>query len=355
MECMATDPAARPSAEAVVRRLEAAPVGGLQKQGDSAGGASVASSIAGVLQRQGDSAGGISVTSSVPGDLHNRNDSLGSQSITSSLGGYLLQRQGDSAGGLSVASSVVGTLHRQPKPATTVSMASNGDVPPGLLPVPATRHSVADGKQQPPASVSGELNPRTQSTGTIELACFGHAARLVENSGQGSFVPVSGAPLLSSLSAGERSMEMPRSYSSAISVPSTTGTRSGTLSVAAAGASRTGLQQDGSLEGCTADIGGQQAIDARVQSVSAIIARASEPTIHAGLCSVSKVSPFPDRLGFGVASAEVATRRVHAAGVCDPVYGAAMPEDSAALVSPFVACRQGRQRRLPVSPFCNHQ
>jgi hypothetical protein len=378
---MATDPAARPSADDVVRRLQTAPSGvlprqndsagsasaascivsGLQRQGDSAGGASVASSIAGALQRQGDSAGGASVASSILGELQHQNDSVGGQSAASSIGGYLLQRQGDPAGGASAASTIADTHQKQSNSSGEVSVGSDIGTLPGLLPSPAQHGAADEGKQQRPVAVKGEPGFQRHSAGFIELAWFGTKAALMAGSVETGSISPSGAPSFSSVSAGERYSDMPRSFSSVVSAPSSTGALSATVSVAAAAASRSGSQHDtGPLEGGAAHVGAPAA-RAGLQSASAVVARVGAPADPGTLRSASNVGAYPSRRGVSVARAgEVSSRSFARAAVGlggNDVYAGAqaLPQGSVPPVSPFVASHQTWQRRLPVSPFSEQQ
>ena len=375
LECMATDPAARPSAVDVVRRLQVAPVsallrqndsaggasvascvvGGLQRQGDSAGGASVASSIVGGLQRQGDSTGGASVASTILGELQHQNDSVGGHSMASSIGGYLLQR--DTAGGLSVASTIAGALQKQHDCSSAITAESDSSTVPGLLPPPALQSTGDGGKQQRPVAVVGEPGFHSHSTESIELAWFGTKAGFAAGSAaEASSVSSSGAPSFSSLSAGERYTDMPRSFSGAVSAPSTTGALS--FSVAATAASRSGSQLDsGSFEGAVAAEVGGQAARAGLQSASAIVARVSEPANPWMLRSASNIGPYPSRLRVGAAPAEDVSTRSFARAAERPSGGdvQALSQGAIPPISPFVASRQTQQRRLPVSPFSEQQ
>ena len=381
--CTATDPAARPSAEDVVRRLQArllfcccarccwrvflivipsasriirrhttiacmqaVPVApSLQRQSESLGSLSVASGILSGLQRHGDSGGGLSAASSaLPG----------------------LQRQGDSAGGASVASSIVGALQRHNDSSGGHSVGSDPDLLPASIPMPSDQAATAGtAERQLRLTADSSHGMAMHAPGGIEMARLSCKSGLTAASSDGGamLLPGSAAVSLSSLSASDRyECDMPRSYSSAVSVPSSTasimaGALSGGVSAASPPSPQTRAQMDEVLHG--------KVTPPALQASSVVVPRGSEPAVGMLRSARSMSSGAAAAAGWrgggaadqtysGASPREVKGQHDHSTQTDSPA--STLPQGLVSAVpppvSPFVASRQTQQRRmLPISPF----
>ena len=329
--------------------MQAAPAGpGLQRQGDSDGGLAVASGIVSDLQRQGNSAGGLSVASSI---------------------GAGLQRQGDSFGEASVGSGFAGALQRQHDSSGAQSHASIPDSLPSLPSTPC---------RQAPVNVSVERFLRLKAKGDGAMAMHVTSggiemARLSMNSDSTAALSEGGpffgsaTPSCSSPSAAERyERNVPRSFSSALSVPSSAASFvTGALSsaVSATGTPSSLLEARG--DAATRAPGSMRLA---LQASSVVVPRVSDPASGPLRNARSMSSGAAAAQGWcGDGAAALPTGDCGDSSPCvskgqheDSTHGggadAALPQGclttSAPPISPFVASRQTRQRRmLPVSPF----
>ncbi len=369
-DCMATEPGARPSAEDVVRRLQVGPllhtpalsrpisarchetltfssaVNSLQTL------ARIQAAPAGPrLQRQGDSGGSLAMASGIAGDL---------------------QRQGDSAGGASVASSVMGTLYRQHDSSSAQSVASNPEFLPSL-PSASARQAAFDVSLEQFLRLkmrSDSAAASHASASVVEMARLSAKSGLTTASSEGGpmLYLSSAAASCSSLSAAER--YAPRSLSSALSVPSSaasfvTGALSSAVSTAGPPSS-----PPGALEAVTQAPGPPRLA---LQASSVVMPRVSDPASGGMRSARSMSSGAAAAQGWRGDGAAALSTGGH--GECNPCVAegqhgnsahgggpdvvspqGCLPTTAMPPISPFVASRQTRQRRmLPVSPFSTQE
>jgi len=299
------------------------------------------------LQRQGDSGGSLAVASGIVSDL---------------------QRQGDSAGGASLAASVVGALYRQHDSSGAQSVASNPEFLPSLPCTPA---------RQAAANVSLEQYLRLKmrsdsaaaphaSAGAVEMARLSAKSGLTTALSEGGAMHYlsSAAASCSSLSAAER--YVPRSFSSALSVPSSaasfvTGALSSAVSTVGSPLPPMGARRDGTQAPGPPRLA--------LQASSVVMPRVSDPA-SGGLRSARSMSSGAAAVqgwrhdgaaalssgGYGECSPHVAEGQhgdsAHGGGLDVMLPQGCLPTTAMPPISPFVASRQTRQRRmLPVSPF----
>ena len=281
-----------------------------------------------------------------------------------------LQRQGDSAGGASVASSVVGALYRQHDSSGAQSVASNPDFLPSLPPTPgrqaATNVSLEQYLRLKMRSDSA-LAPHHAAAGAVEMARLSDKSGLTTASSEGGTMLYlsSAAASCSSLSAAER--YVPRSFSSALSVPSSaasfvTGALSSAVSAVGPPSSLPGARRDGN-----------QALGPprlALQASSVVVPRVSDPASSGAFHIARSMSSgataaqgwrtggaaAPSSGGYGESSPCVAEGQrgdnAHVGGPDMMSPQGCLPTAAMPPISPFIASRQTRQRRmLPVSPF----
>ena len=299
------------------------------------------------LQRQGDSGGSLAMASGIVTDL---------------------QRQGDSAGGASVASSVVGPLCRQHDSSGAQSVASNPDFLPSLPLTPARQAATnVSLEQYLRLKMRSDSETAPHHAGAVEMARLSAKSGLTTASSEGGAMLYlsSAAASCSSLSAAER--YVPRSFSSALSVPSSaasfvTGALSSAVSTVASPSSPPGGRR------AVTQAPGPPRL--ALQASSVVMPRVSDPA-SGGLRSARSISSGAAAVqgwrgdgvaalssgGCGECSPRVADHTevqhgnsTHGGGQ-DMLQGC-LPTSAMPPISPFVASRQTRQRRmLPVSPF----